>query len=334
MAFDEIHKHKEWKNILKGLYDIHFEEAQIMVTGSARLDYFRHSGDSLIGRYFSYILLPLGLAEAAQNFDYILKDDIVLAQPDNQNLLQVMQKIDEKIFKQAFERLMTFGGFPEPFLKAKKNFSNKWKRDYQSLLIHEDLRELSRIQDIKGIEQILLLLPERIGSPLSLNSLKNDLLVNHKTIANWLEALKKIYLVFSLMPWSESISKAIKKEAKFYFFDWAIVNDEGARFENAIAVFLLGLVYRWNELGIGNFDLRYIRNQQGHEVDFIIIKDLKPLALFEAKKGNINLSKSGTFFSKLLEIPYYQLVADEDIMEAYPNHRYVLSAWRILPLLG
>jgi len=73
VAFDEIHKHKEWKNILKGLYDIHFEEAQIIVTGSARLDYFRHSGDSLIGRYFSYILLPLGVAEAAQNFDFVLQ---------------------------------------------------------------------------------------------------------------------------------------------------------------------------------------------------------------------------------------------------------------------
>lgn len=334
VAFDEIHKHKDWKDILKGLYDIHFEEAQIIVTGSARLDYFRQSGDSLVGRYFSYILLPLGLAEAAHNFDFILQNDKIFSYPDTKGILRLIQNMEVGTFKKAFERLMKFGGFPEPFLKAKNNFSTKWRRDYKSLLIHEDLRDLSRIQDIKGIEQLLLLLPERIGSPLSINSLKNDLLVNHKTVTNWLEALKKIYLIFSIMPWSKSISKAIKKELKFYFFDWTMLSNEGARFENALAVFIWRLVCRWNELGIGDFELRYIKNQQGHEIDFIIIKDMKPLALFEAKKGNTSLSKSGIYYSKLLQIPYYQLVADEDIIEAYPGDQYIFSAWRFLPLLG
>ena len=334
VAFDEIHKHKNWKNILKGLYDIHLEEAQFIVTGSARLDYFRQSGDSLIGRYFSYRLLPLGLAEAAGNFDFVLGNDAMLAHPDKQNLLRTLHRMDENIFKRAFERLMNYGGFPEPFLKAKRSFSHKWRRDYKSLLIHEDLRDLTRIQDIKGIEQLLLLLPERIASPLSINSLKDDLQVNHKTVSNWLEALKKIYLVFSIMPWSKNISKAIKKEAKFYFFDWTMVNDEGAKFENAVAVFLLRLVCRWNELGLSDFELRYIRNQHGQEVDFIIIKDQKPFALFEAKKGDTNISKSGIYFNKLLGIPYYQIVSGEDIVEAYPNNRYILSAWRFLGLLG
>ena len=326
--------HDSWKNILKGLYDIHFEQAQIIVTGSARLDYFRQSGDSLIGRYFSYILLPFGLAEAAQNFDFIIQDDTIVAHPEKRNLLRVLQHMDDRLFKEPFAQLMTFGGFPEPFIKAKKNFSNKWRRDYKSLLIHEDLRDLSRIQDIKGIEQLLLLLPERVGSPLSINFLKNDLLVNHKTISNWLEALKKIHLIFSIMPWSKSISKAIKKESKFYFFDWTMVDDKGARFENALAVFLLRLVCRWNELGIADFELRYIRNLQGHEIDFLIIKDMKPLALFEAKTGHTALSKSGNYYSKILHIPYYQLVADEDIVEEYPGNQYIITAWRYLPLLG
>ncbi len=334
VAFDGIHKHKNWKNILKGLYDIHSEEAQFIITGSARLDYFRQSGDSLVGRYFSYCLLPIGLAEASGNFDLVLNDDIMLAQPDKQNFLRTVQKMNEKTFKGSFNRLMTYGGFPEPFIKTKMGFSNKWRRDYKSLLIHEDLRDLTRIQDIKGIEQLLLLLPERIASPLSINSLKDDLQVNHKTVSNWLEALKKIYLVFSIMPWSKSISKAIKKETKFYFFDWTMAKDEGARFENAIAVFLLRLVCRWSELGLGDFELRYIRNQQGQEVDFVIVKGQKPLALFEAKRGDIDMSKSGAYFNKLLKIPYYQLVLDHDIVESYPDNKYIISAWRFLGLLG
>lgn len=334
VAFDEIHKHKNWKNILKGLYDIHLEEAQFIITGSARLDYFRRSGDSLVGRYFSYRLLPLGLAEAAENFDFVLKDDLMLAQPDSQGFLGLVQKMDEVVFKGPLERLLSYGGFPEPFLKAKRNFSHKWKREYKSLLIHEDLRDLTRIQDIKGIEQLVLLLPERVASPLSINSLKEDLQVNHKTVSNWLEALKKVYLIFSVMPWSKSISRAIRKEEKFYFFDWTMIDDEGARFENATAVFLLRLISRWNELGLGDFELRYIRNQQGQEVDFVVIKNQKPLALFEAKKGETSISKSAVYFNKLLQIPYYQLVSDSDIAEAYPDQKYVLAAWRFLGLCG
>lgn len=334
VAFDEIHKHKNWKNILKGLYDIHAKEAQIIVTGSARLDYFRQSGDSLVGRYFSYRLLPLGLAEAAENFSFVLKDDTVLTQPDRQDFLRIVQRTKENVFKEPFKRLMTYGGFPEPFLKARMNFSNKWRRDYKSLLIHEDLRELTHIQDIKGVEQLLLLLPGKIGSPLSVNSLRDDLQVNHKTVSNWLEMLKKIYLVFSIMPWSKRISRAIRKEAKFYFFDWMMVDDEGARFENAIAVFLLRLISRWNELGLGDFELRYIRNHQGQEVDFVIIKDREPLVLFEAKKTDTGISKSGIYFNNLLRIPYYQIVSDYDLVEAYSGNKYIVSAWRFLGLLG
>ena len=334
VAFDEIHKHKNWKNILKGLYDIHHEEAQFIVTGSARLDYFRKSGDSLVGRYFSYRLLPVGLAEAAQNFDYVVNDSVVFSNPLKRKLLQRIHDIESNIFKNAFTNLISYGGFPEPFLKASERFSTKWRRDYQSLIIHEDLRDLTRIQDIKGLEQLVLLLPERVGSPLSINSLREDLMVNHKTVSLWLEALKKVYLVFSIMPWSKKIARAIKKESKYYFYDWTMVANEGTRFENLVAVSLLRLINRWNELGIGDFELRYIRNQEGREVDFVIVKDLEPIALFEAKKSGTDISKDGIYFSKFLNLPYYQLVSETDIAEEYPDNIYIIAAWRMLGLLG
>lgn len=334
VVFDEIHKHKNWKNIIKGLYDIYQNKAQFIITGSARLDYFRRSGDSLVGRYFSYRMLPIGLSEAAKNFDFILNDDRTLAYPGEGKFLSRLQKIDEKIFKPAFERLMEFGGFPEPFVKGKKPFSVKWKMDYCSLLIYEDLRDLTRIQDIKGIEQLLLLLPERVGSTLSVNSVKEVLQVNHKTVSNWLEALKKVYLIFSIMPWSKSISRAIKKEEKVYFFDWTMVDDEGARFENATAVFLFRLISRWNELGLGNFELRYVRNKMGYEIDFVIIKDRKPFALFESKKSDTNIARPSVYFSEMLGIPYYQLVWNCDTIESYEKDRYVIPAWRFFGLSG
>ena len=334
IAFDEIHKHKQWKDILKGLYDLHHHEAQFIVTGSARLDYFRKSGDSLVGRYFSYRMLPLGLSEAMGDMERICNDDGLFSEYKEDELLSSLNDVPLGAAKEVFEQMMVYGGFPEPFLKSNKRFSTKWRRDYRSLLLYEDLRDLSRIQDIKGVEQLLLMLPERVATPLSINSLREDLQVNHRTVSNWIEGLKKIYLVFSVMPWSRHIAKAVRKETKVYFYDWAMVTNEGARFENMVAVTLLRLICRWNELGLGDFDLRYIRNHQGREVDFLLIKNNQPFALLEAKETNSEPAPSGSYFGNRLQVPYYQVVEHFDDVEAWPDRRYVVAASRLLSLLG
>ena len=334
IAFDEIHKHKQWKNILKGLYDLHHRQAQFIITGSARLDYFRQSGDSLVGRYFSYCMLPLGLSEAMGDIHRISNDDNLISGYKEDKLLSALHAVPLPAAQEVLEQMMVFGGFPEPFIKSNKRFLTKWRRDYKSLLLYEDLRDLSRIQDLKGVEQLLLMLPERVGSPLSINSLREDLKVNHRTVSNWIEALKKIYLVFSVMPWSRHIAKAIRKETKVYFYDWTMVSNQGARFENLVAVTLLRLVCRWNELGLGDFDLRYVRNHQGREVDFLLIKDNRPYALFEAKESDLGLSAAGSYFKDRLKTPYYQIVANFDGVEAWPDQKYIVAASRLLSLLG
>jgi hypothetical protein len=335
VAFDEIHKHTDWKNILKGLHDIHSGEAQIIVTGSARLDFFKASGDSLVGRYFSYKLLPLGLSEAGQDFSHVLSDPDSIAFPDKNRMLSKLPDTGRSSHLQdAFKLWLRFGGFPEPFIKGKDSFSLKWRRDYRSLLVTEDMRDLTHIHDIKGLEQLMLILPERIASPLSINSLREDLQVNHSTVSNWLEAFKKIYLVFSVMPWARSIARAITKEAKYYFYDWTMAADAGARYENAIAVSLLRLVNRWNELGLGEFDIRYVRNLQKQEVDFLLINHNKPVALFEAKVNDTAVSPAGNYFADLLKVPYYQIVAQGENLEAFPRERFVVPAWQFCALCG
>ncbi|MDY6861520.1 MAG: DUF4143 domain-containing protein, partial [Thermodesulfobacteriota bacterium] len=187
---------------------------------------------------------------------------------------------------------------------------------------------------IKGVEQLLIMLPELAASPLIINSLREDLQVNHRTIRGWIEALKKIYLVFSVMPWSRHISKAIRKEPKVYFYDWTMVTNKSSRFENLVAVSLLRMVSRWNELGLGDFELRYIRNHQGKEVDFLIIKNQEPFALFEAKESDLKPSAAVTYFKKLLKIPYFQVVAYFDGIETLPDQNYIVAAFRLLSLLG
>lgn len=334
VAFDEIHKHKNWKDILKGLYDIHRYEARFIITGSARLDYFRKSGDSLVGRYFSYAMFPLGLAEAMECPELILDDDTLLSGKKENQLLTRLHDIPLEPSKDVLQQLMQFSGFPEPFLKANSRFSVKWRRDYKSLLIYEDLRDLTRIQDMKGVEQLVLLLPERITSPLSINSLREDLGVNHRTVSNWIEGLKKIFLIFSIMPWNKNMAKAIKKENKIYFYDWTMADSSGACFENMVAVSLLRMVCRWNELGLGDFDLRYIRNHQGKEVDFLVVRDRQPFFLVEAKTADRSPSSSCRYFKRYLNVPCYQLVENFDDLEVYKDNFYIIAASRFLCLTG
>src|SRR3990167_10395790 len=63
IVFDEIHKHPEWKNFLKGFFDTWGKQIRILVSGSARLDIYQKGGDSLMGRYFPYRMHPLSVAE-------------------------------------------------------------------------------------------------------------------------------------------------------------------------------------------------------------------------------------------------------------------------------
>lgn len=333
VVFDEIHKQKNWKNILKGFYDVFKGRAIFLVTGSARLDFFRTSGDSLVGRYFAYRLLPLGLPEAVGDLSIPRAETpAIFTQAQEKIFLKTLMSYDEARCKKAFTRLLTYGGFPEPFIKADEGFSLRWRKDYACLLTREDIRDLTRIQDIRGVEHLLLLLPERVGIPMSINSLREDLGVHHKTVTQWLDAFKKIYLVFSIKPWTEHVARAIKKEEKYYFYDWTFVENQAYRFENMLSVMLMRMTCRFNELGLGDFELRYIRNKNKEEIDFIIVKDRKPFALFEAKTKETDIPSHATKFALALKVPYYQVLSLGHDVQVMGEGRYVIPAWRLFML--
>lgn len=58
LIFDELHKMPQWKNFIKGVFDTKPDSLHILLPGSARLDTFRHHGDSLSGRFYIHHLLP------------------------------------------------------------------------------------------------------------------------------------------------------------------------------------------------------------------------------------------------------------------------------------
>lgn len=255
LALDEIHKYSRWRQVVKGLYDKRSKDLQILVTGSAKLDHYRHGGDSLQGRYHFHRLHPLSLAELKTR-----------STSDLQHLLQ-------------------YGGFPEPFLLGSEKETKRWSREYRSRLVREDLQDLERVKDLALIEHMALRLPDLVGSPLSINALREDLQVSHKTVARWIMILENLYMIFRIYPFGAPKIRAVKKEAKHYHLDWTVVKDSGARFENMTACHLLKWCHFMVDTEGRDFELRYFRDIDKREVDFVLTEDGQPIHFIECKKS-------------------------------------------------
>lgn len=206
IVFDEIHKRPRWKNELKGVYDNSIDSFSFIVTGSARLDLLRRTGESLAGRYFLYRIFPIGLQEYTDRLETKLQFSTL------KELVGLLGSIKDA--PQENKDLLELGGFPDPLSQGSKAYRNKWASDYRRLVLREDLRDLSRIMEIDRVEKLWTLLPERVGSPLSVRSLQEDLSASHEAISTWLLNLEKLYSIYSLSPYSKKIARSVKKEKK------------------------------------------------------------------------------------------------------------------------
>jgi uncharacterized protein len=332
VVFDEIHKHRNWRDILKGFYDTSREKTRLLVIGSARLELHRKPGDSLMGQYCSYQMLPLGLPEATADVSNVVTEEISFT--DGEALLDKIRKMNAEKARFSLKKLMAYGGFPEPFLKNSPKFHRRWLMDYKTLLTREDIRDLSRVPDIRRLEQLIDILPGKVGLPLSINGVREDMACHHNTISKWIDILKELYLVFTIHPWHQNLLRSIRKETKLYFVDWSLLADPAIRFENLIAVSLLRMAARFTETGAGLFEIMYIRDAMKRKVDFVLVKDGRPVALFEAKETDRSISPAGRYFSQKLDIPFYQVVHFCEKPEAFPGNCYIVPAANFLMLTG
>ena len=327
VVFDEFHKHRKWKDLLKGYYDELGLFIRFVVCGSARLDLYRQSGESLLGRYFLFRMFPLGPKDIIWGRRFNLRDGWT---PDK--LLEI-PPIDSQ-WKEVTRTLYEISGFPEPFLEGEKSFYRRWKEAHLTLLTTEEIRDLSRVSDIVRLQQLVFLLPERVGSPLSLNNLSRILGCAYNTVKLWLEALEKVYLVFLVPPFSQKLARSIKKERNCYFWDWGILDDPGKRFENFLAVQLMRTVTAWNEWGLGSFNLYYLRTRDEKEVDFLILKNGRPFIIVEAKIGEVQPDRSIFYFHERLKPNYsFQVVLENEIFKQVHPGIFIIDIFKFLTLL-
>lgn len=275
IVLDEIHKFARWRQMIKGHYDKLKNSHRFFVTGSARLDYYRKSGDSLLGRYYYYRLHPLSFPEVGYT---------------------------------GLERLFRFGGFPEPYLKQDVIELQRWHRQRSERIISSDVRDLERVREISLIQLLVEALPERVGSPLSRKNLAQDLELDFKTIEKWVTILENVYYCFRIPPFGAPKIRAVKKEQKLYLWDWSEIENEGCRWENFVASHLLKYChYREDTEGV-KMELRFLRSIDSREVDFVVLEKKKPLFAVECKTGEKKVSPHLRYFQERTNIPkFYQV---------------------------
>jgi len=279
VILDEIHKFKGWRNLAKGFYDKNRSRVSFLVTGSARLDYYRKGGDSLQGRYHYHRLHPFSLNE-----------------------------LNRRATRSDLNTLMRFGGFPEPFLAASEKAWRRWSRTRVERVVYQDLRDLENIKEISLVELLLEHLPACVGSPLSVKSLRDLLQVSHASVERWIQILERLYMCFRVPPFGSPKIRAVRKERKLYFWDWSQVENPGARFENMVASQLLKYCHFLEDTEGYRMELRYIRDTDKREVDFVVLREKSPLFAVECKTGERRPAPAASYFRARTPISrFYQV---------------------------
>jgi predicted AAA+ superfamily ATPase len=274
-----------------------------------------------MGRYLGFHLHPLSYGELESSPQI----------SPEQWRKQIMSSGPLSLNQKTLESLSRFGGFPEPFFAQSDQIARVWRKGHQEKLVREDLRDLSRLPELSQVEMLTSLLPDKVGSQLSVQSLREDLEVAHDTVNRWLSYLQELFYFFRIQPWSKSIPRSLKKEPKIYLYDWAEVENEGPRFENLIASHLLKSCNYWNDTGQGKFDLFYVRNKEKQEIDFLMTNNNKPWLAVEAKFSETQIETAR--FEKLLQYlkcPFIQVVYQPNIWRPYGKDKILCSANRFL----
>ncbi|MCP5003231.1 MAG: ATP-binding protein, partial [Planctomycetes bacterium] len=274
VIFDELHKFRRWKSWIKGVYDTSEPKYKFLVTGSARLDVYRRGGDSLMGRYHYWRLHPFTLSEIPHGIRS----------------------------HEALKRLTTVGGFPEPFLDGNEREARRWRKERFERIIKDDIRDLEPVRSIQDMSLFADLLRTRVGGLVVLNNLATELQVSPKTLKNWLDIFERMYLVFRVRPFTKNISRAVMKPPKVYFFDNSdVIGDEGARFENLVATTLLKRIHYLEDYEGFRYELCFVRDKEGREVDFAIVKEGRIVELIEVKYSKTEISKPLQYYSERLQ---------------------------------
>jgi len=322
LVFDEIHKYRQWKTCLKGLYDERRKDFSVLVTGSARLDVYRRGGDSLLGRYHYHRLHPFSVGELlGRSCRSAAGKELQFDAPG-------------KAGREAVELLMRFGGFPEPLFKQSERAWRRWMNERVERLVREDIRDIEPIRDMGNVQMLADMLPGKVGSLFSLNAAREDLGVAHKTAAAWLDVLERFYYHYRVYPFTRTPLHSLRKAPKVYLWDWSEVqHSEAARFENLLASHLLKLAHWLHDSEGHDIQVYFWRDVQGRKVDFIVAAGKKPWFAVEVKAGDQEMSPHLHYLAARVPVPFMYQVLRQPGVDVKRGPVRIISADKFLAAL-
>jgi predicted AAA+ superfamily ATPase len=256
VIIDEAQRVKNIGLKLKLLID-NYPEIQLLVTGSSSLDLSNEVSEPLTGRCDEFWLFPLSIKEVWQNSDSISR-------------------------ARDLEKWLVYGSYPGVWnLKSNEEKSIKIKQ-LASNYLYKDVLKFNQVKNSETILKLLQALALQISNEVSFNELATTIGVSKQTIASYVDLLEKVFVIFSLKPYSGNLRQALNKKRKIYFLDLGIRNaiinnqnqlsirdDVGKLWEN----FIIAEKYK-SQLGLGyKTNLYFWRTYEGQEVDLVEDKD-------------------------------------------------------------
>jgi predicted AAA+ superfamily ATPase len=280
LVIDEAQTIPEIGLILKLIVDS-IEGIKIIATGSSIFDLNNNLGEPLVGRKNTLYLFPIAQMEYSQY----------------ENYKQTTEKLEERLL---------FGSYPEllqyPDWEGKKEYLYEIINSYllKDILVFEGIKHADKIYDL------LRLIAHQLGKEVSLQELANQLQMSKNTVANYLDLLSKVFIIFKVEGFSRNLRKEIVKSSRWYFYDNGIRNgiinnfnrldsrtDVGDLWENYLAV---ERVKKQNYLKIKTNNY-FWRTYDQQELDWLEEKG-DALAGFEFKWSETKKSKVPAAFAK------------------------------------
>jgi len=275
---DEVQYLNNPANLLKLLYD-HHPNIKIIASGSSSIHIKQKFTDSLAGRKIVFDLSSFNMNEFLRAKDeelYNLKkkwsnfQNVIASKEINPEISAFTNR-----FLPLIEEYIIWGGYPQVVLNSKVEKKEGILKDIYQSYISKDVRDIGRIGNITGYNNLVVMLASSIGQLVNKENISRNIRLNVKTIDDYMLLLEHTYIIKRISPFYRNKRTEIVKQKKVYFRDTGIRNmaiesfqpfnirpDKGYLTENFVFNQLLNY--------FSSDNTSFWRTKNKAEVDFII----------------------------------------------------------------
>lgn len=252
ILIDEFQYVANISKIFKAIFDSG-KKIKILCSGSSSLEIHKHLKESLAGRRFLYRIYPLTFSE-----------------------------LKATLRNYSFENYLKFGGMPGLTQTDSDARKQQILNELLGSYILKDVKALVKEENIRAFNHLLYLLAENQGSTISVNSLANEVGMSSKAVNHYLEILEQTYVNYRIYSYSKNLGNELRKSCKTYLYDLGIRNallkDFSGLDRKDYGIILESFVFlKLQTILQPNMEIKFWRTKDGGEVDFILLKDRRPI---------------------------------------------------------